>query len=107
MRKLLFAMVMGTMALACAAVVDDPAPELEGMPVRVDKPLGPSELQRADNPQYLAEPGQCDLLPDDGSACAHACDPAALEAYIPAGTCVTFDCPLTDGTSIRVGGCHR
>jgi hypothetical protein len=49
----------------------------------------------------------CAMLPDDGSACAHACDPDALQGFIPPGTCATFECELTDGTVIRVGGCRH
>lgn len=107
MRRLLIAMVTATLgAGACAAVVDDPPPELSGMPVPVDQPVNNDPLARStQNPEYLAQPGECDLLPQDGSACAHACDPGALAAFIPQGTCAVFDCPLTNGTSIRVGGC--
>ena len=51
-------------------------------------------------------PPECDLLPNDGSACAHACDVDALRAFIPEGTCATFTCPLTDGNQFVIGGCN-
>jgi hypothetical protein len=49
----------------------------------------------------------CALLPDDDGACAHACDPDALIAFIPEGTCVTFSCTLTNGRLYRTGGCNK
>ncbi len=49
---------------------------------------------------------ECALLPDDDGACAHACDPDALAAFIPQGTCVTFSCTLTNGKLFRTGGCN-
>jgi hypothetical protein len=51
------------------------------------------------------KPDLCDLLPADGS-CALLCDPGALAETIPPGTCVDLLCQLTDGTSIRAGGCN-
>jgi hypothetical protein len=106
MRKLIFAMVMTIGAAACAEVVDDPPPELEGLPVPPGDDSDNDEIDRIEHPTFAAEPSQCAMLPTDDSACAHACDANALEAFIPAGTCVIFDCPLNDGTSIRVGGCR-
>jgi hypothetical protein len=102
MRKLLFAMVMTLGAAACAEVLDDPDLELEGQPPAPSD----SEIDQIENPRFAPEPGQCDMLPADNSACAHACDPDMLEAFIPPGTCVIFDCPLGDGTQVRVGGCR-
>jgi hypothetical protein len=64
-------------------------------------------LQRERQPDPEATPeGLCDLLPDDDSACAHACDPDGLFGYIPEGTCATFKCPLADGTTYVTGGCN-
>lgn len=105
MRKLFFAILLSTGAAACAEVVNDPPPELEGIPVPPDDTNG--DIDRIEHPVFAAAatPSQCDMLPADDSACAHACDPDALGAFIPPGTCVIFDCPLTDGTSVRVGGC--
>jgi hypothetical protein len=51
------------------------------------------------------KPDLCDLLPADG-ACALLCDPGALAETIPPGTCADLLCQLTDGTSIRAGGCN-
>ncbi len=106
MRKLFFAIMLSTGAVACAEVVDDPPPELEGMPVPPDT-SDLAEIDRIEHPTFAAEstPSQCAMLPADDSACAHACDPVALQEFIPDGTCVIFDCPLTDGTNVRVGGC--
>lgn len=49
----------------------------------------------------------CALLPDGDGACTHACDPDALAAFIPQGTCVTFSCTLTNGRPYRTGGCNN
>lgn len=104
MRKLLY-IVMTTACAACAQEVDAPITELDGpMPPLVD----PEEAEEDGLPgNYFADQAdQCAQLPQDGSACAHACDPVALEAFIPEGTCATFECPLADGTVVRVGGCR-
>jgi len=47
----------------------------------------------------------CTLLPTEG-ACAHACDPDALADFVPPGTCASFMCPLTDGTTYHTGACN-
>lgn len=86
----------------CAEAVDVPEPR----PVETL----PAETGGSDVVPYSAtavdQPDVCSLLPDDDSACAHACDPVALLTHIPAGTCVTLECPLTDGTSYRTGACN-
>lgn len=104
MRKLLFAMAMSMGAAACAEVVNDPPPELEGMPPMPTR----DEVNDIQGPQLAAEPepSQCDMLPADDTACAYACDSIALQEFIPPGTCVIFSCPLDDGTTVRVGGCR-
>lgn len=52
------------------------------------------------------QPAFCAMLPQDGGACAHACDQDALLSFIPEGTCATFACPLSDGTTHVTGGCN-
>ena len=47
----------------------------------------------------------CEVLPAEG-ACSLACDPAALAAQIPEGTCITFRCELLDGRVLLAGGCR-
>ncbi len=107
MRKLLYIVAVAVCA-ACAAEIDAPISEIDGMsPPPVDQEdaedLGRPDVYYADQDD---QDDACYQLPDDGSACAHACDQAALESFIPAGTCATFECPLADGTVMRVGGCN-
>jgi hypothetical protein len=47
----------------------------------------------------------CDVLPPDG-ACAAACDPEALAQFIPPGVCAVIGCQLTDGRTVKIGGCN-
>ena len=109
MRKLLYVTALAIAgAVGCAQVADAPPAELQGMPVPPDENDEMiADIDRLEHPTFAADPTPtiCAMLPTDGSACAHACDPGALQAFIPEGTCVTFDCPLTDGTTVRVGGC--
>ncbi|MDB4960184.1 MAG: hypothetical protein JWP01_183 [Myxococcales bacterium] len=52
-------------------------------------------------------PEGCELVVATEGACSLACDPdAALAEFVPAGTCTMFECDLSDGTTIHVGGCH-
>jgi hypothetical protein len=74
-----------------------------------DKGLSPSEqgLQAREAPPDMDKAPQCADLPQDDSACAHACDQDALLSYIPEGTCATFNCPLADGSMYVTGGCNN
>lgn len=47
----------------------------------------------------------CTALPQ-GRLCALVCDPEALQAAIPAGTCVDFSCTLLDGRELVAGACN-
>lgn len=63
---------------------------------------------RADAPHHRspgADPDVCDLLPSAGP-CAVACDPVALAAYLPPGTCGAFVCELVDGREASFHTCH-
>jgi len=103
MRKMLLLIALST---ACADSAETPSHDLvpaatvdEGPDVTAASPLRAA----VDND---TQPNLCNLLPDDDSACAHACDPAAFADAIPEGTCAVFDCPLSDGTIYRTGGCN-
>jgi hypothetical protein len=104
MRKLLY-IVMVTACAACAEQVDAPIGEIDGMSPPPVEQEDAEELGRQ-RTYYADQDASCAQLPNDGSACAHACDQAALEQFIPPGTCATFECPLPDGTVMRVGGCR-
>ena len=52
------------------------------------------------------EPSICDALPCDGP-CSLACDREELVTeYVPAGTCISFYCELTDGRPFVLDACH-
>lgn len=53
------------------------------------------------------EPSKCDQIVETDGPCAVACDPLALQPFIPNGTCATFLCTLEDGSEFRTGGCNR
>jgi hypothetical protein len=112
MRNLLFAAAL--CAVSCAeqsgpstAPDEDEDPIVWPLPsddVPPDLPTTARSLN--DDP---ADPNHdvCGLLPNDDGACAHACDPDALLAFIPEGTCVVFSCTLTNGSLYRTGGCNK
>jgi hypothetical protein len=82
----------------------DESPDQPGIDTPDDQPNAVlTERQRQAEP---GDPAVCAMLPQDDSACAHACDEEALLAFIPAGTCASFSCPLTDGTTFVTGGCN-
>ena len=100
MRKLLLCIVMAT---GCADPADTATVDVQPVPAVDDGP----DLSEAS--AYVAasdDTSVCDLLPDDDSACAHACDPDAVAATIPEGTCAVLECPLSDGRVYRTGGCN-
>ena len=84
---------------------------VEGDPgaVYTDKGLSPSEqgLQTRQAPPDMNKVPACADFPQDDSACAHACDQDALLSYIPEGTCMTFSCPMPDGSTFVTGGCNN
>ena len=99
---------------SCAQVTDVPPGELQGVPTDPEDYNDEiAELDRIENPIYAQDhepdpneaPAACEGFPDDGSACSQACNPDALRSFIPEGTCATFECPYSDGTTVRVGGC--
>jgi hypothetical protein len=52
-------------------------------------------------------PEGCELAIDITGACSLACFPdAVIEHHVPAGTCATFACELSDGSTLHVGGCN-
>jgi hypothetical protein len=53
-----------------------------------------------------SEPDVCELLPHCGP-CSMACDPQALAALIPPGTCAAFLCELVDGRHATFHACHH
>lgn len=63
------------------------------------------EVENANLSADSGEPAFCDLLPDDDTACAYACDPEALLDFIAPGTCQTFLCETVTGEPFRTGGC--
>ncbi|HUS32563.1 MAG TPA: hypothetical protein VMZ53_28875 [Kofleriaceae bacterium] len=82
----------------------DETPEEPGIDTPAEMPqTALTERSRQQNP---GDPAVCELLPQDDSACAHACDEDVLLTYIPEGTCASFACPLTDGTTFVTGGCN-
>ena len=78
-------------------------------PIPTDKGLSPSEqtLTSREAPPDIQKAPECAALPQDDSACAHACDEEVLLSYIPEGTCATFRCPLADGSEYVTGGCNN
>lgn len=107
MRSFLYVLVLAS----CAQVTDVPP----GKGVPIDKngdDLGDemAENDRIEHPVYALEDGTptppvpCEGFPSDG-ACSQACNPDALRSFIPPGTCATFECPRSDGSIVRVGGC--
>jgi hypothetical protein len=82
-------------------------PEQTANDTPLDEPTTMAEESAARQTRHDPEdPAVCSMLPHDDSACAHACDEDALLAYIPEGTCASFSCPLTDGTTFVTGGCN-
>lgn len=109
MRKLVFMILLG----ACGEqgtpelMIDDDRPPIIHTTADAGLPPTPPPTQRSELGSGLnPETDVCRLLPADDSACAHACDPVALKAYIPRGTCASFNCTLTDGSLFRIGGCN-
>ncbi|NVB83256.1 MAG: hypothetical protein HOV81_33095 [Kofleriaceae bacterium] len=104
--------LIATTALVLSACIGDglggdPGP----LPVEDGKEFDPA-TEPDDNVQtFVGEETpdneiDCALLPEGDDACAHACDPDGLVSYIPAGTCVKFECELTDGRPFTTGGCN-
>jgi hypothetical protein len=103
LKKIAIASVIFASACIGDGVKGDPGP------IPTDKGLSPSEqgLQAREAPPDLEKAPACTDLPQDDSACAHACDEDALLSYIPEGTCATFRCPLTNGGTYVTGGCNN
>ena len=95
-RLVLVALLSGS---ACADVEEPPD---QGP----DEPDPGDPAQEVTAAQLSVGPGEvCDMLPPEGP-CSRACDHAALEEYVPSGTCAVFRCELLDGREISVHACH-
>ena len=103
MRKILLCIAMTT---ACADSADTAKVDVQPVPAVDDGPTVDDSSPFSAAVEEPAGPSVCDLLPDDDSACAHACDADVVEQYIPVGTCAVLECPLSDGTIYRTGGCN-
>jgi hypothetical protein len=76
----------------------------------VARPENPNVRLRQPAQREITEddaPAGCELVVATEGACSLACDPdAAVAEFVPEGTCTMFECDLSDGTTINVGGCH-
>jgi hypothetical protein len=100
--KVLFASVV----LLSACIEDGVEGTPGSLPTEETTPAEPDVGKLAREQDQLDQVHLCDLLPTDDGACAHACDADALRAYVPAGTCASFACPLADGTTYHTGACN-
>ena len=84
-----------------AACADDTVPDEPAVP---DNPA----LANPEADTQLYSGALCEISPQTNQGpCLLACDPDALiDQWVPKGTCVAFECSLSDGTNIRVGGCN-
>lgn len=89
-------------ALALPACVADNGPD----PAPSDDAKTLSQI-KADTTGTIARDTECHILPDS-PACIAACDPdpAAMDAFIPEGTCALIRCTLDDGSPVAAGGCR-
>jgi hypothetical protein len=89
------------MFAALAACADDAVPDEPDVP---DNP----NIADPETDATLYSGTLCEISPQTNQGpCLLACDPEALvDQWVPEGTCVAFECPLANGTTIRVGGCN-
>jgi hypothetical protein len=89
----------GCVADESAAVSDNVARPVS-QSAQLDVPAPPDR-----DPEDDATDG-CVAAATDGP-CSLACvNEALVDRFVPENTCAVFDCPLADGSEIRVGGCH-
>ena len=96
--------------LLCAACVEEgsDSDQVDETAVDPDKAQDPETIAERDTHQFSMEP-TCDIAPDPdepGGPCAHACDQAALQQFVPEGACFTFLCERSDGSPVKVGACN-
>jgi hypothetical protein len=103
MNNLRIVVLAGLAALSLTACLDDSTP---GTIEIVDDKADQAGEPGTERDIQAAERAQCDLLPQDDSACAHACEPDVLLTFVPAHQCITFKCALTDGETLYTGGCN-
>jgi len=104
MTNLRIALLAGLALLAPTACLADSTDPVDD----VTMPEGKADADQARlDPTVAAEDlDVCGQLPQDDSACAHACEPDVLLTFIPKHSCVTFKCTLTDGGEMFTGGCN-
>lgn len=98
---------------ACVAeVAGDPPSDDTARRVDDDVPLRATLTpDLPDDPQTPEEPDDtppegCDATVAETGACSIACNTdAVIDQYVPAGTCVVFECDLVDGGTLQIGGC--
>ena len=103
--------MLGKLMAACVLIfLPTCADGVEGMPGSLPTEETPDDTgDSAPEPSgelpIFSDVGICALLPTEG-ACAHACDADALAEFVPPGTCASFRCPLSDGTTYHTGACN-
>jgi len=101
-------LLLAAAAISAATCVGDGVEGMPGaLPTDESPPNAPLTVIERVTEQAPPTDKPCEVLPSDDEACAHACDPDALVAYIPAGTCASFACPTRDGGYYVVGGCNN
>ena len=101
-------LALALIALTATTCVDDGVDDTQGsLPTEQSPP--PSDQTGAERfaPDMPNLQGVCGMLPADNSACAHACDPAALVQYVRPGECASFTCKLRDGSYYVTGACNN
>jgi len=100
-------LALALIALTAATCVDEDDENQGSLPTDETPPV--SDQERGDHlqPALPNLQGLCGMVPQDNSACAHACDPAALVQYVRPGQCATFTCRLSNGSYYVTGACNN
>jgi hypothetical protein len=109
--KLLIGFVMMNKLLAAVAALlftacldNDPSVDTNDERTTVEIKADEADTTFRDEPPT---PALCEQIVETEGPCAVACDPVALAAFIPKGTCTLFLCTLEDGSQYKTGGCSR
>ncbi len=102
MTKNRFLVVLGLLGACAATEPTTDVPSYEDITIVESQP---ETMEPEDMSPYL-DPEVCEPFLETEGPCAVACDPDALQAFVPDGWCMDWLCHTTDGRTARIGACN-
>jgi hypothetical protein len=100
-----FLLVLGVLG-ACADAEPTTDPESPHSHDDITVSETQSEITEPEDLNPYLDPEICEPFVETEGPCSVACDPEALQEYVPDGWCMDWLCHTADGHTARIGACN-